>query len=40
MIDDIRAEDGAAVAGEVAEKDANEEAPAAEGGDGEKQDTP
>ena len=40
LIDDIRAEDGAAIAGEVAEKDANEEAPAAEGGDGEKQDTP
>ena len=40
LIDDIRAEDGAAIAGEVAEKDGGDAAPPAEGGDGEKQDTP
>ncbi len=40
LIDDIRAEDGAAIAGEEAEKDGGDAAPAAEGGDGEKQDTP
>ncbi len=40
LIDDSRAEDGAAIAGEEAAKEGGDAAPAAEGGDGEKQDTP
>ncbi|MCH8097881.1 MAG: hypothetical protein IID53_12465, partial [Proteobacteria bacterium] len=40
LIDDIRDEDAAAIAGEKAGKDGGDAAPGAEGGDGEKQDTP